>query len=167
MLREIANKLFELFIVNRNAIAIQLKDGNYITKYTKITENDIYCMLKEKKSLGSYQQLYKSPYVKWICFDFDCKDKENPNLLELYKKCKLPLNNYLRANNISFVYEFSGRRGIHTWIIFDDYLKKTDAFKILKKIKNAVAFNYDESVYGLDEFPATGNSQGNKLGKQV
>ena len=35
MLREIANKLFELFIVNRNAIAIQLKDGNYITKYTK------------------------------------------------------------------------------------------------------------------------------------
>ena len=133
MLREIANKLFELFIVNRNAIAIQLKDGNYITKYTKITENDIYCMLKEKKSLGSYQQLYKSPYVKWICFDFDCKDKENPNLLELYKKCTLPLNNYLRANNISFVNEFSGRRGIHTWIIFDDYLKKTDAFKILKK----------------------------------
>lgn len=167
MLREIANKLFELFIVNRNAIAIQLKDGNYITKYTKITENDIYCMLKEKKSLGSYQQLYKSPYVKWICFDFDCKDKENPNLLELYKKCTLPLNNYLRANNISFVNEFSGRRGIHTWIIFDDYLKKTDAFKILKKIKNAVAFNYDESVYGLDEFPATGNSKGNKLGKQV
>ena len=93
MLREIANKLFELFIVNRNAIAIQLKDGNYITKYTKITENDIYCMLKEKKSLGSYQQLYKNPYVKWIRFDFDCKDKENPNLLELYKKCTLPLNN--------------------------------------------------------------------------
>lgn len=167
MLREIANKLFELFIVNRNAIAIQLKDGNYITKYTKITENDIYYMLKEKKSLGSYQQLYKSPYVKWICFDFDCKDKENPNLFELYKKCTLPLNSYLRANNISFVNEFSGRRGIHTWIIFDDYVKKIDAFKILKSIKNGVGFNYDESVYGLDEFPATGNSKGNKLGKQV
>lgn len=76
MLREIANKLFELFIVNRNAIAIQLKDGNYITKYTKITENDIYCMLKEKKSLGSYQQLYKSPYVKWICFVLIVKIKK-------------------------------------------------------------------------------------------
>lgn len=60
-------------------------------------------MLKEKKSLGSYQQLYKNPYVKWIRFDFDCKDKENPNLLELYKKCTLPLNNYLRANNISLL----------------------------------------------------------------
>lgn len=167
MLREIANKLFELFIVNRNAVAIQLKDGNYITKYIKITENDIYCMLKEKKSLGSYQQLYKSPYVKWICFDFDCKDKDNPNLFELYKKCTLPLNNYLKANNISFVNEFSGRRGIHTWIIFDDYLKKNEAFEILKKIKRAVEFDYDEALYGLDEFPATGNSKNNKLGKQV
>lgn len=46
-------------------------------------------------------------------------------------------------------------------------MKKIDAFKILKSIKNGVGFNYDESVYGLDEFPATGNSKGNKLGKQV
>lgn len=167
MLREVANKLYELFVVNRNATAIQLKDGTYITKYTKITENDIYCMLKEKKSLGSYQQLYKSSYVKWICFDFDCRDKENPNLPELYKKCTLPLNNFLKANNISFVNEFSGRRGIHTWIIFDDYVKKGDAFKILTRIKNAVVFDYDTSVYALDEFPATSNSKGNILGKQV
>ncbi|MCM1439553.1 MAG: RNA-directed DNA polymerase [Roseburia sp.] len=167
MLREVANKLYELFVVNRNATAIQLKDGKYITKYTKITENDIYCMLKEKKSLGSYQQLYKSPYVKWVCFDFDCKDKENPNLQELYNKCTLPLNNFLRANNISFVNEFSGRRGIHTWIIFDDYVKKGDAYKILNKIKNAVVFEYDTSAYALDEFPATSGSKGNVLGKQV
>ena len=167
MLRKVANKLYELFVVNRNATAIQLKDGTYITKYTKITENDIYCMLKEKKSLGSYQQLYKSSYVKWICFDFDCRDKENPNLPELYKKCTLPLNNFLKVNNISFVNEFSGRRGIHTWIIFDDYVKKGDAFKILTRIKNAVVFDYDTSVYALDEFPATGNSKGNILGKQV
>lgn len=167
MLREIANKLYDLFIVNRNATAIQLKDGNYVTKYTKITENDIYCMLKEKKALGSYQQLYKSPYVKWICFDFDCKDSQNPNMLDLYEKCTLPLNNFLNANNISFVNEFSGRRGIHTWILFDDYVKKGDAFRILKKIKNAVGFEYKESLYGLDEFPATGNSKGNVLGKQV
>ena len=63
MLKKIANKIFDLFVVNRNAMAVQLKDGNYVTKYVKVTDNDIYCMLKEKKSIGSYQQLYKSPYV--------------------------------------------------------------------------------------------------------
>ena len=32
---KIARKLYSLFVVNRRAIAIQLADGNYITKYTK------------------------------------------------------------------------------------------------------------------------------------
>ena len=64
-------------------MAVQLKDGNYVTKYVKVTENDIYCMLKEKKSIGSYQQLYKSPYVKWICFDFDCKSKR----IRIWRNC--------------------------------------------------------------------------------
>ena len=48
MLKKIANKIFDLFVVNRNAMAVQLKDGNYVTKYVKVTDNDIYCMLKEK-----------------------------------------------------------------------------------------------------------------------
>lgn len=167
MLREIAKTLFELFVVNRNAMAIQLKDGNYVTKYAKITENDIYCMLKEKKSLGTYQQLYKVPYLKWICFDFDCKDKENPNLEELYETCTLPLTLFLKENNISYVNEFSGRRGIHTWILFEDYVEKAVAFKILNKIKYSVSFDYDQTQYGLDIFPATASSKGNVLGKQV
>ena len=45
--RKIAKKLYELFVVNRNAMAVQLADGNYATKYTKITENDVLCMLAE------------------------------------------------------------------------------------------------------------------------
>lgn len=167
MLKKIANKIFDLFVVNRNAMAVQLKDGNYVTKYVKVTENDIYCMLKEKKSIGSYQQLYKSPYVKWICFDFDCKSKENPNMEELYRSCTLPLNKLLIERNISFVNEFSGRRGIHTWVIFSDYIKKNEAFSILKKIKQLANFEYNIELFGLDEFPATPNSRGNILGKQV
>ena len=34
--RKIAKRLYELFVVNRNAMAVQLADGNYATKYTKI-----------------------------------------------------------------------------------------------------------------------------------
>ena len=32
ILEELANKLFEFFIINRNAMAIQMPDGNYVTK---------------------------------------------------------------------------------------------------------------------------------------
>lgn len=164
---KIAKKIYELFVVNRNAMAVQLADGNYVTKYTKITENDVFCMLVEGKAIGSYQQLYKSPYLKWICFDFDCKDKDDPNISKLYTKCTKPLNKYLDEQGIFFVNEFSGRRGIHTWILFNNYVKKEDAYSLIQAIKKAVSWNYDADEFGLDEFPSTFSSKGNIVGKQV
>ena len=167
MLKEIANKIFDLFVVNRNAIAIQNDNGSYCTKYQRVTEYDIYLMLKKRKALGTYQQLYKKPYVKWICFDFDCRDKENSDVSGLYNDCTLALCNYLKENEIYFVNEFSGRRGIHTWILFDDYLSKKTAYEVLKAIKKGAKIDFDEKKYGLDEFPKTPVSKGNKLGLQV
>ena len=165
--RKIAKKLYELFVVNRNAMAVQLADGNYSTQYTKITENDVFCMLVEGKAIGSYQQLYKSPYLKWICFDFDCKDKDEPNISKLYKNCTKPLNKYLDEQGIFYVNEFSGRRGIHTWIIFNNYVKKGDAYYLIQEIKKNISWEYDIDEFGLDEFPSTFSSKGNVVGKQV
>jgi len=165
--QKIAKKLYELFVVNRNAMAVQLADGNYVTKYTKITENDIFCMLIEGKAIGSYQQLYKSSYLRWICFDFDCKDKDEPNISKLYKNCTRPLNKYLDKQGIFYVNEFSGRRGIHTWILFDNYVKKENAYSLIQEIKKDVCWNYDIDEFGLDEFPSTFSSKGNIVGKQV
>ena len=165
--REIAKKIYELFVVNRNAIAVQLADGNYVTKYTKITENDVLCMLVEGKAIGSYQQLYKSPYLKWICFDFDCKDKDETNVDKLYTYCTKPLNKYLDEQGIFYVNEFSGRRGIHTWILFNNYVKKEEAYNLIQAIKKAVRWNYAVDEFGLDEFPSTYSSKGNVVGKQV
>lgn len=165
--RKIAKKLYELFVVNRNAMAVQLADGNYVTKYTRITENDVLRMLAEGKAIGSYQQLYKSPYLKWVCFDFDCKDKDKPKIAKLYASCTKPLNNYLDEHGISYVNEFSGRRGIHTWILFSNYVKKEDAYNLIQSIKKGVSWNYDNTEFGLDEFPSTFSSKGNVVGKQV
>lgn len=167
LLQRIAQKIYELFVVNRNAMAIQLSDGKYVTKYMKITENDIYCMLNEGKAIGSYQQLYKSPYLKWICFDFDCKEKDKPNVTKLYNKCTKPLNCFLDKHEIYYINEFSGRRGIHTWILFDNYVTKEDAYNLIQTIKKGVEWDYDEQEFGLDEFPSTSSSKGNVVGKQV
>ena len=89
--------LFDLFVVNRKAIAVQTSDGSYRTQYVTVTANDILCMLQEKKSLGTYQQLYKTPFLKWICLDFDCNDKSNPDLDCLYVECIKPINDFLSS----------------------------------------------------------------------
>ncbi len=167
VIRDIASVLYDLFVVNRNAIAVQRSDGNYTTKYLHVSSNDVFNMLIEKKAIGTYQQLYKCPYLKWICFDFDCKDKENPDLTKLYSLCTKPLNLFLEEQGISYVNEFSGRRGIHTWIIFEQYVSKQDAYEIIQTIKRNVNWDYDIDDFGLDEFPSTPYSKGNVVGKQV
>lgn len=167
MLDELAQLLYNTFVVNRRAIAVQKSDGNYIAQYTNVTKHDVYTMLKEQKSIGTYQQLYKSPYLKWICLDFDCRDKDNPNLEELYKDCILPINKYLTTKNIKYINEFSGRRGIHIWILFDKLIQKQVAYNIIQKIIFDSGIQYDENKYGLDKFPANGISKNNIFGKQV
>ena len=167
ILKIIAVKLLELFVVNRNAYAIQKKDSRYYTVYNRLTENDIYMMLKKRTSIGTYQQLFKNPYLKWICFDFDCKDKDDPDILGLYKDCTMILCKYLEENGISYINEFSGRRGIHTWILLDDYIRKDTAYDLLNAIKIRSGINFDTDKYGLDEFPKTAASKGNKLGLMV
>lgn len=167
MLKEISQMLFDLFVINRKAIAVQASDGTYRTQYVTVTANDILCMLQEKKSLGTYQQLYKSPFLKWICLDFDCNDKSNPDLDCLYAACIKPINDFLSIKNINFINEFSGRRGIHIWILFDRLIEKNLAYEILEKILSYSSITINTDKYGLDKFPATANSKGNIIGKQV
>ena len=167
MLDELAQLLYNTFVVNRRAIAVQKSDGNYIAQYTNVTKHDVYTMLKEQKSIGTYQQLYKSPYLKWICLDFDCRDKDNPNLEELYRDCIYPINKFLKSKQIKYINEFSGRRGIHIWILFDKLIQKQVAYNIIQKIIFDSDVKYDENKYGLDKFPANGISKNNVFGKQV
>lgn len=55
--RKIAKRLYELFVVNRNAMAVQLADGNYATKYTKITEMMFYACwprVRQLEAISNY-----------------------------------------------------------------------------------------------------------------
>lgn len=66
--------------------------------------------------------------------------------------------------------EFSGRRGIHVWIIFNTLLTKELGFRIVCELEKKCPALYGirgSKKWGLDRFPATDSSRNNIVGKQV
>lgn len=168
MNKDLSVLLYELFITNTYALAFQRDDGKYITKYLPLSKYMIEEMLNQKGAIGCYQQCYKSNMVKWICFDFDSPDKENPDLNYIYESCIVPLKTICDKYHIRYLTEFSGRRGIHLWIIFSHLIPKDKAFYILSYLKKKLILQIGElKSVNLDLFPATDLSKGNIVGKQV
>lgn len=166
--KEISKLLYDLFVTNIHAIAFQRDDGKYITKYLPVSEYLIEEMLKQHGSIGCYQQCYKSNMLKWICFDFDCTDKEKPDLDKLYMHNVKPLIEICDKYKINYLTEFSGRRGIHVWIIFSHLIPKDKAFQIVTFLKKELYEQIGELKHAnLDLFPATDLYKGNIVGKQV
>ena len=169
LIKKISEMIFSLFVVNTAAAGIQQKDGKYITKYIPVTPSLIESMILARGSMGCYQQGYKTGYIKWVCLDFDCKDKNSPDLYKLYNEVIVPITIFLNNKGIQYLTEFSGRRGIHIWIVFDHIIKKSLGYHILTEILKCskLDFSENESAWGLDKFPSTDSSKGNTVGKQV
>lgn len=170
LIQKISEWEYKLFVVNTYAAGIQQNDGRYIKKKVMMSPFVIENMILQHGSMGCYQQGYKTDRIKWICFDFDCKDKEAPNLDSLYQECVLPFTRMLEEMGIRCLTEFSGRRGIHVWILFRTMLTKRLGFRILCELEKrcpVVSELKGNAKWGLDKFPATDVSRNNIVGKQV
>ena len=167
MYSEISNLMYDLFVVNRYAAAIQQADGRYVTKYFPVTPFVIEEMLKQNGSMGCYQQGYKTDKIKWICFDFDCPDKDTPDMQALYNDFVCPFVDVLDELSINYLTEFSGRRGIHVWIIFNTIFSKKIGFAIVQELRKKCKNVFGREDIHVDLFPAVETSSGNVVGKQV
>ena len=170
LIHDIAELEYSLFVVNNYAAGIQQNDGRYITKYFPMSSFVLEEMLLRQGSMGCYQQGYRTNRIKWICFDFDCKEKVEPDVYALYEECVVPFIHVLDEIGIHYLTEFSGRRGIHVWIIFDKLLTKELGFRIVCELEQrciALSEIRESKIWGLDRFPATDSSQNNVVGKQV
>ncbi|TGY66193.1 reverse transcriptase domain-containing protein [Dubosiella muris] len=170
VIKKIAEREYNLFVVNTHAAGIQQRDGRYITKYFPLSSFILEQMILRNGSMGCYQQGYKTNRIRWICYDFDCKDKENPEIADMYKNFIKPLTITLKKLGIRYLTEFSGRRGVHVWIIFNALLSKKTGYRILNEIEKR-CFELREiknsEKWSLDKFPATESSYNNIVGKQV
>ena len=167
MYSQISKLMYDLFVVNRYAAAIQQADGRYITKYFPVTPFVIEEMLKQNGSMGCYQQGYKTDKIKWICFDFDCPNKDNPDVQALYNDFVRPFTEVLNDLSINYLTEFSGRRGIHVWIIFNTIFSKKNGFSIVQELRKKCKSVFGRDDIHVDLFPAVETSSGNVVGKQV
>ena len=150
IIEQLAQKEYELFVVNTTAVAVQGRDGNYYAEYIPVTPFLLKNMLSQKGSLGCYQQKYRTNRIRWICFDFDCKEKENPDIQELYSTCITPLTDFLTKNDIHYLQEFSGRRGIHIWILFEEMITKELGYDIV----NTILSQIPELKVGIRQIPS-------------
>lgn len=124
---QLSNKLFEVFYVDDKKFGRQQKDGSYKLVKEKISPVTIHDMLLNQKSLLTYQELHivGSALIKWICIDLDIEKKEidknevNYDNLKFVKEAADEVCSFLESIHISYLLEFSGRRGFHIWIVFD------------------------------------------------
>lgn len=165
--KKISELLYDIFVVNSGVIGLQMPDGKYIPQIINYDSSIFEKMLERKMSLGIYQQQYYRNVTKWVCLDFDCKDIDDDNLPHLVESLVKPCIELLRKFQISYLLEFSGRRGVHIWIIFDTIISKAQAYSIVANIKHRLLLQ-DETFYqyAIDIFPKISGGI-NKYGSMV
>ena len=169
MYKKVAEKLYENFVVNTSVAAIQQEKSKYFTVKSTITVSLIEEMLRGGHSIGTYQQQTNQNKLRWICFDFDCKNQNRDELKILKREYVDALISKLEELHISYLLEFSGRRGIHVWIFLDQVITKDLAFTIVTKLRDSFYYKIVmDGRFGLDCFPKTGSGKvNNKYGLQV
>jgi len=117
---ELSNKLFEVFYVDNKKYGRQQEDSTYRLVREKISPVTIEDMIRNQKSLLTYQELHvvKNALIKWICIDLDINKREidqnmvNNENLKLVKQAADTVCDFLDSINIPYLLEFSGRRGL-------------------------------------------------------
>ena len=148
---DIIRKLF----INRDDYSTQKPDGGYIhgeyindefVKVNPITDDILLRHLSGEKTLlafchrGSGED---NAFVKWACFDIDCKIKDDSGNEswndDEARSIVFSLCETLDKMNYTYVIEFSGGKGYHVWVFVDKDTPAKDAIHFLESTCERVA----------------------------
>ncbi|RZF83691.1 hypothetical protein EXT46_05195 [Pseudoalteromonas sp. CO325X] len=154
---------------NQNHYVEQQSDGSYHKRAGVVNPNLIQRVLSNQGSIAVYQKNADSN-IKWICFDFDILKKCIGNDIE---KGLAELNrvvtefcNELSILKIPYLLEYSGNRGFHVWITFEESINYRTGYDIQQAILNSTGLEFDSDLVGLDRFPHSASPTGG-VGKGV
>jgi hypothetical protein len=116
-------KYCDLFVGRSDVYAIQQPNGSYDSVKLQLEPNDFF----GGNTIGLYQ-LDTDNNVKWAVLDIDIEKKiakDDPNFdftkwEQLLQQQVTEASNRLKAQNIPHYVEFSGFRGYHLWVFFDE-----------------------------------------------
>lgn len=129
MIKLTSEELYKLFVNRTDVFSTQQKNGSYFPTKREITLPDIDKHLKGEITIGVYC-LDKESKVKWACVDLDGDD------LEELKINGLIIYNQFR--DFKRMFEFSGRRGYHVWVFFEDKVPAEYAKTMVKARLNRI-----------------------------
>lgn len=166
--------LFSFFSGRENNYAIQWEKDNNIG-YSPANEplgfQTAARHLKGEITLGIYQ-LNAAAQVKWCAFDVDIKKEQvqtredegkNINFL-LYqaltaaKEIKCAVN----SRGLKSYIEFSGNKGYHVWIFWEDFISARKAKDFMADILNQVDLGVLDKIISVETFPKQVSLTGQK-----
>lgn len=161
MQKALASHLYSYFVTNQSYYAEQQDDGSYRKKPGMVTPEFLVQNLNKGGSIAIYQK--NTDYsIKWICYDFDIL-KKNLNseayplaCKELYKAVN-EFCDSLENLGIPFLLEYSGNRGFHVWITFEERIQFKVGYDIQQAILDKVNLRSNLEYITIDLFPASGN----------
>jgi hypothetical protein len=159
MEQTLAGLLFTVFATNQNYYAEQQSDGTYRKKPGIVTPKFLVTNIDKCGSIAIYQK-NTDHTVKWVCLDFDIVNKHKG--ADTFKTASNELNRvvkyYCKALDllgIPHLLEFSGNRGFHIWVTFDEATSFRVGYDIVQAIIDKVDCKYNPEYIGLDLFPAS------------
>jgi hypothetical protein len=170
MYSEFGKLVSNIIATDQSHYVEQQPDGSYHKRAGIVNSELITHELQKEGSIAIYQKNIDLT-VKWICFDFDilkkCIDSglRDSGKKELDKIVTLFCQE-LNDLSIPFLLEFSGNRGFHVWITFNESLNYHTSYDIQQAILNKIPLEFDDSLIGLDLFPQSATPTGG-VGKGV
>lgn len=164
MYKKYGELISNLMATDQSHYVEQQVDGTYRKKSGVVNSELIAQELRKQGSIAIYQK-NNDLTIKWICFDFDilksCIESGlgEKGKSELNKTVKLFCQT-LEALNVPFLLEYSGSRGFHVWITFDETINYRTGYDIQQAILQNVSLDFDSCLIGIDLFPHSATPTG-------
>ena len=143
--------------------AIQTADGRYRKVDESITDDHLKAHLNGEITLGAYTT-YQNTCI-FGAWDIDInKDvysvySSPDKAFQHFKDEIIEINQQFDAHvEYPHYFEFSGRKGSHVWIFFEEPTDSRAVYDYLYHIRNQI--NYDEDTFTIELFPKQSHTSG-------